>query len=128
MVRFNCFREKDHIFQGTFFFDSTRISVNLRTICRQLDTRLPAATFPRKNACLCLCRRTVLHGNSVSPCCLPLVYYYIILGMFLVCTFPFSFVCCILLYVCMFIILRSLIDKCWLSHDFECNLELTSTS
>jgi len=125
MVRFNYFREKDHIFQGTFFSDSTRISENFRAIiCRQLDTRLPAATFPRKNACLCLCRRTVLNGNSVSPCCLPLVYYYIILGMYI----SISFVCCILLYVCVFIILRRSIDKCRLSHDFECNLELPSTS
>lgn len=120
---------KKIIFSKVLFFP---IQPEFPTISVQyVDNLIPGSLrrhFREKNACLCLCRRTVLHGNSVSPCCLPLVYYYIILGMFLVCTFPFSFVCCILLYVCMFIILRRLIDKCRLSYDFECNLELPSTS
>lgn len=36
---------------------------------------------------------------------LPVIFPLCITILFLVCTFPFSFVCCILLYVCMFIIL-----------------------
>ena len=98
MVRFNHFREKDHIFQGAFFF---RFNQNFRKFPYNMSItwyQAPCGDISEKNACLCLRRRTVLHGNSVSPCCLPLVYYYIILGMYIS-----IFVCLLYTSICLYV-------------------------